>query len=114
MLCDIVEMLFDMGKLLFEMVKRCVIRLKPVLRRTKCWVRWPNVYKMGKMLLEIGKCMKIVPLAERPNIIIMCCRSIEEDLYLLVHNIDGPMLRNDKAQSALAELAHHPKVNIHP
>ena len=37
-------------------------------------------------------------------------RSLEEDLYLLVHNIDGPMLRNDKSQSALAELAQHPKV----
>jgi len=38
--------------------------------------------------------------------------SLEEDLYLLVHNIDGPMLRNDKSQSALAELAQHPKVHL--
>lgn len=38
------------------------------------------------------------------------CRSLDEDLYLLVHNIDGPMLRNEKAQAVLASLAAHPKV----
>ena len=39
-------------------------------------------------------------------------RSLEEDLYLLVHNIDGPMLRNEKAQAVLASLAAHPKVGF--
>lgn len=38
--------------------------------------------------------------------------SIEDDLYLLVHNIDGPMLRNEKAQAVLAELANHPKIHL--
>jgi len=38
--------------------------------------------------------------------------SVEEDLYLIVHNIDGPMLRNDKAQTVFAELANHPKIHL--
>jgi origin recognition complex subunit 2 len=38
--------------------------------------------------------------------------SIEEDLYLLIHNIDGSMLRNEKSQSVLAELANHPKIHL--
>jgi len=37
---------------------------------------------------------------------------LEEDLYLLVHNIDGPMLRNDKAQAVFADLVKHPKVHL--
>jgi hypothetical protein len=39
-------------------------------------------------------------------------RCLEDDLYLLVHNIDGPMLRNEKAQAVLAALAAHPKVRL--
>ncbi len=33
-------------------------------------------------------------------------------LFLLVHNIDGPMLRNERSQSALARLAAHPRVGL--
>jgi Origin recognition complex subunit 2 len=39
-------------------------------------------------------------------------RNLEENLYLIVHNIDGPMLRNEKAQAVLADLAAHSKVKI--
>ncbi len=34
------------------------------------------------------------------------------DVFLLIHNIDGPMLRGDKTQSALAQLASQPKVHL--
>jgi origin recognition complex subunit 2 len=33
-------------------------------------------------------------------------------LLLLIHNIDGPTLRNAQAQTALATLAAHPKVSL--
>ena len=36
----------------------------------------------------------------------------DDDLYLVVHNIDGPMLRNDKAQAILSKLAGHPHVHL--
>ena len=29
--------------------------------------------------------------------------SLTSDLYLIIHNIDGPMLRNSKAQSAISQ-----------
>jgi len=34
------------------------------------------------------------------------------DLYLLIHNIDGPTLRTSKVQSVLATLASHPLVHL--
>lgn len=36
----------------------------------------------------------------------------EEQLYLIVHNIDGPMLRNERAQSVLASLAAHDRFHL--
>eukprot|EP00095_Tigriopus_kingsejongensis_P011502 maker-scaffold56_size446035-snap-gene-3.23 protein:Tk11502 transcript:maker-scaffold56_size446035-snap-gene-3.23-mRNA-1 annotation:"origin recognition complex subunit 2-like" len=36
----------------------------------------------------------------------------EEDIFLLIHNIDGSMLRNDKAQTTIAQLAEHPKIHL--
>lgn len=38
--------------------------------------------------------------------------TIENDLYLIVHNIDGPMLRNEASQSVLAKLASHPRIHF--
>jgi len=38
--------------------------------------------------------------------------SLTADLYLLVHNIDGPTLRTAKVQSTLATLASHPMVHL--
>ena len=38
--------------------------------------------------------------------------NLTSDLYLLVHNIDGPMLRSSKVQTALASLVSHPKVHL--
>lgn len=35
-----------------------------------------------------------------------------DDLYLVVHNIDGPMLRNEMAQSILSRLASHPRIHM--
>ena len=45
------------------------------------------------------------------------CDTLSEDpesepVYLVVHNIDGPMLRGEKAQSILATLAAHPKIHL--
>ncbi len=39
-------------------------------------------------------------------------QSQDDRIYLLIHNIDGPMLRNDKTQSALARLASQPNVHL--
>ncbi|XP_077993818.1 origin recognition complex subunit 2-like [Glandiceps talaboti] len=36
----------------------------------------------------------------------------QDDLFLIVHNIDGPMLRGDKAQSILSLLAQIPRVHL--
>lgn len=36
----------------------------------------------------------------------------DEPLYLIVHNIDGPMLSNHRAQSVLAQMAAHPNVHL--
>ena len=38
--------------------------------------------------------------------------SLSSDLYLLIHNIDGPMLRNTKTQSAISKLVASPKVHL--
>ena len=37
---------------------------------------------------------------------------IEDDLYLIIHNIDGPMLRNDVSQTILSNLAAHPRIHL--
>ncbi len=36
----------------------------------------------------------------------------DEDLFLIVHNIDGPNLRGETNQGALAQLAAHPRVHL--
>lgn len=38
--------------------------------------------------------------------------TISDDLYLVVHNIDGPMLRNEVSQSVLSRLASHPRIHL--
>ena len=38
--------------------------------------------------------------------------NLSSDLYLLIHNIDGPMLRNTKTQSAISKLVASPKVHL--
>ena len=38
--------------------------------------------------------------------------SVSDDLYLIVHNIDGPMLRNDTSQTILSRLASHPRIHF--
>jgi len=37
---------------------------------------------------------------------------VEDDIYVLVHNIDGATLRNDKSQAVLAQLAAHPYLHL--
>lgn len=37
---------------------------------------------------------------------------VVDDLFIIVHNIDGPMLRNDTSQTILSRLAGHPKIHI--
>ena len=36
----------------------------------------------------------------------------EEELYLIIHNIDGPMLRNERAQMTFSLLAQAPSIRI--
>jgi len=38
--------------------------------------------------------------------------SITSDIYLLIHNIDGPTLRTSKVQATLANLASHPLIHL--
>ena len=38
--------------------------------------------------------------------------NLTSDLYLIIHNIDGPMLRNIKAQGAISSLVNHPRVHL--
>ena len=38
--------------------------------------------------------------------------SITTDLYLIIHNIDGPMLRNSMVQTAISNLVNHPKIHL--
>lgn len=38
--------------------------------------------------------------------------SITTDLYLIIHNIDGPMLRNSKVQTAISNLVNHPRIHL--
>lgn len=40
------------------------------------------------------------------------CGALERDLFLILHNIDGPILRNDKTQTLLAQLAANPKIHF--
>ncbi len=37
---------------------------------------------------------------------------VADDLFLILHNIDGPMLRNEAAQSTLSRLAAHPRIHL--
>jgi hypothetical protein len=39
-------------------------------------------------------------------------KHLEEPLFLVVHNLDGGMLRGDKNQSVLARLASHQKIHL--
>lgn len=39
-------------------------------------------------------------------------RDIPPEVFLLIHNIDGPMLRNEKAQTALSILASSPSIHV--
>ena len=38
--------------------------------------------------------------------------NLSSDLYLIIHNIDGPMLRNTKAQSAISQLVGSRRVHL--
>jgi len=38
--------------------------------------------------------------------------NLEDDIYLLIHNIDGATLRNDKSQTVIAQLAAHPLIHL--
>ena len=38
--------------------------------------------------------------------------NLSSHLYLIIHNIDGPMLRNTKTQSAISKLVASPKVHL--
>ena len=38
--------------------------------------------------------------------------ALTTDLYLIVHNLDGPMLRNLKAQTSICALVSHPRVHL--
>jgi origin recognition complex subunit 2 len=38
--------------------------------------------------------------------------NVEDHVYLLVHNIDGSTLRNDKSQAVLAQLSAHPLIHL--
>ena len=38
--------------------------------------------------------------------------ALTSDLYLVIHNLDGPMLRNLKAQTAICSLVSHPRVHM--
>jgi len=38
--------------------------------------------------------------------------SVADDLYLIVHNVDGPMLRNEVSQGILSRLASHPRIHF--
>jgi origin recognition complex subunit 2 len=37
---------------------------------------------------------------------------VADDLYLVVHNIDGPMLRSEVTQSLFSKLAGHPRIHM--
>lgn len=53
-------------------------------------------------------------LTEQAENILRCYSgdSVADDLYLVVHNIDGPMLRNESAQSILSSLAGHSRIHL--
>ena len=38
--------------------------------------------------------------------------NLQDDIYLLVHSIDGATLRNDKSQTVIAQLAEHPLIHL--
>jgi len=38
--------------------------------------------------------------------------NVDDDIYLLIHNIDGATLRNDKSQTVIAQLAAHPLIHL--
>ena len=42
----------------------------------------------------------------------MLCTSVDMELFLVIHNIDGATLRNEKSQAALAMLAQSPLVHL--
>ena len=51
-------------------------------------------------------------LAEQADCILKAYNTMADDLYLVVHNIDGPMLRNESTQSIFAKLAGHPSIHL--
>ena len=57
-------------------------------------------------ILELKNCNIGTSLTEQADCILKSMRDIAaEDLYLVVHNIDGPTLRNESSQSIFAKLA---------
>lgn len=50
--------------------------------------------------------------ASLPEQVEFIAASLERPLFLIVHNIDGPILRTEKAQSLLARLASLPRVHL--
>ena len=45
-------------------------------------------------------------------LLLFCFAATDEDLFLIIHNIDGTMLRSEKVQSVLSHLAHVPNVHV--
>ena len=59
-------------------------------------------------------CLRKYPqgLPELTRVIKSHYKSSSDTLYIVVNNLDGPMLRNDKAQSILASLAATDNIHL--
>lgn len=50
--------------------------------------------------------------AEQAAEVVAAMDGEEEHVYLIVHNIDGATLRNERSQDVLAQLAAHPRIHL--
>jgi hypothetical protein len=85
-----------------------------VLLVTSCYF----ICAFWKIFLQIVDSIAddLLELSERPGGMLECLEVIEQqlssDLFLIIHNLDGPMLQSNKSQDILSRLASMDHIHL--
>jgi origin recognition complex subunit 2 len=76
------------------------------------------IYTFWNILLQIVDSIAddVLELSERPGGMLECLEVIEQqlssELFIIIHNLDGPMLQSNKSQDILSRLAKMEHVHL--
>lgn len=77
-----------------------------------------SIYAFWNILLQIVDSITddLLELSERPGGMLECLEVIEQqlssELFIIIHNLDGPMLQSNKSQDILSRLAKMEHIHL--